>query len=112
MVLPVFATCVPSCQVSFCLLCSVYAFFQGYLEVQIFNRMKKIQKPKRLAGNSEGEGGPSKAKKQKTKMHTWSEHPDMPEGEKLETLRTYANENREEVKRNPRKQKLHVSVIH
>lgn len=27
--------------------------------------MKKIQKPKRLAGNLEGEGGPSKAKKTK-----------------------------------------------
>lgn len=83
----------------------------GYLEVKIFNRMKKIQKPKRLAGTSEGDGGPSKAKKQKTKMHIWSEQPDMPEGETLETLRTYANENREEVKRNPKKQKLHKDFM-
>ena len=64
--------------------------------------MKKIQKPKRLAGNLEGEGGPSKAKKQKTKMHTWSEHPDMPEGETLATLRTYADEHRDEVKKTPK----------
>lgn len=41
----------------------------GYLEVKIFNRMKKIQKPKRLSGTCEGESGPSKAKKQKTKSY-------------------------------------------
>lgn len=29
--------------------------------------MKKIQKPKRLAGKLEGEGGPSKAKKTENK---------------------------------------------
>lgn len=89
----------------------VYAFFQGCLEVKIFKRMKKLQKPKCLAGTLEGEGGPSKSEKQKTKMHTWSEQPDMPEGELLETLRAYANENREEVKRNPKKQKLHEDFM-
>ena len=73
--------------------------------------MKKIQKRIRLAGTSEGDGGPSKAKKRKTKMHILSEQPDMPEGETLETLRTYANENREEVKRNPKKQKLHKDFM-
>ena len=73
--------------------------------------MKKIQKPKRLAGNLEGESGPSRAKKQKTKMHTWSELPDMPEGETLASLRTYADEHREEVKRNPKKQKLHKDFM-
>ena len=70
--------------------------------------MKKLQKPKCCPGTLEREGGPPKAKKQKTKMHTW---PDMPEGETLETLRTYANENREEVKRNPKKQKLHKDFM-
>ena len=44
-------------------------------------------------------------------MHAWSKHPDMPEGETLEMLRTYANENREEVKRNPKKQKLHKDFM-
>lgn len=41
-------------------------------------------------------------------MHIWSEQPDMPEGGTLETLTTYTNENREEVKRNPKKQKLQL----
>lgn len=44
-------------------------------------------------------------------MHTWSEHPDMPEGETLATLRTYADEHRAEVKRNSKKQKLHKDFM-
>lgn len=85
--------------------------FQGYLEVKIFNRMKKIQKPKRLSGTCEGESGPSKAKKQKTKSYIWSEQPDLPEGETLQTLMSYADKNRNEVKRYPKKHKLHKDFM-
>ena len=86
------------------------SFFQGYLELKIFNRMKKIQKPKRLAGTRDSQSDP-KPKKQKTKTHTWSAVPDLPEGESVDSLRTYANENLDEIKKNPKKHKLHKEFM-
>lgn len=82
----------------------------GYLELKIFNRMKKIQKPKRLAGTRDSQSDP-KPKKQKTKTHTWSAVPDLPEGESVDSLRTYANENLDEIKKNPKKHKLHKEFM-
>lgn len=72
--------------------------------------MKKIQKPKRLAGTRDSQSDP-KPKKQKTKTHTWSAVPDLPEGESVDSLRTYANENLDEIKKNPKKHKLHKEFM-
>ena len=56
--------------------------------MRIHNRMKKLQRPKRLAG------GPASNerlnKKQKTSNCGWSEHPDLPEGETLASLADYS----------------------
>ena len=44
-------------------LCNVLTLFQGYLEVKIFNKMEKIQKPKRSADPAGAEA--AKAKRHK-----------------------------------------------
>ena len=90
-------------------LCNVLTLFQGYLEVKIFNRMKKIQKPKHSANPAEA--GPSKAKRQKKDFSIWAQQPDLPAGETLATLKAFAEENRNEVRRNPRKHKAHKDFM-
>ena len=72
--------------------------------------MKKIQKPKCLAGTRDSQSDP-KPKKQKIKTHTWSAVPDLPEGESVDSLRTHANENLDEIKKNPKKHKLHKEFM-
>ena len=37
--------------------------------------------------------------------------PDLPEGESVDSLRTYANENLDEIKKNPKKHKLHKEFM-
>lgn len=71
--------------------------------------MKKIQKPKRPANPAEA--GPSKAKRQKKDFSTWAQQPDLPAGETLATLKAFAEENRNEVRRNPRKHKAHKDFM-
>lgn len=62
----------------------------GSLEVKIMNRMKKLQRPKRLAADCSGERkGAKPGKRAKHSLDSWSKKPPLPEGETLDTLKNY-----------------------
>lgn len=90
-------------------LCSVLTLFQGYLEVKIFNRMKKIQNPNVQLILLELV--PLRSKGTKKGFSMWAKQPDLPAGETLATLKAFSDENRHEVRKNPLKHKAYKELI-
>lgn len=92
-------------------LCNVLTLFQGYLEVKIFNRMKKIQKPKHPANPAEA--GPSKAKLR----HQERFQSELCKAARLTcrwdsgNFKAFSDENRYDVRKNPRKHKAHKDFM-
>ena len=87
----------------------LYVFLKSTLEVRIHNRMKKLQRPKRLAGGPASND--SLNKKQKTSNCGWSEHPDLPEGETLASLADYVASSWSELARKPNDIRLHRDFL-
>lgn len=54
---------------------------------------------------------PLRPKGKKKDFSIWAQQPDLPAGETLETLKAFAEENRNEVRRNPRKHKAHKDFM-
>ena len=54
------------------------------------NRMKKLQRPKRLIRDNDGEQkGAKPGKRSKLSLDAWSIKPPLPEGETIDTLKNY-----------------------
>lgn len=54
---------------------------------------------------------PLRPKGKKKDFSIWAQQPDLPAGETLATLKAFAEENRNEVRRNPRKHKAHKDFM-
>lgn len=62
---------------------------RGSLEVKIMNRMKKLQRPKRLTDNDGDGKGAKREKRARLSLDAWSQKPPLPEGETTDTLKKY-----------------------
>ena len=53
------------------------------------NRMKKLQRPKRLTDNDGDGKGAKREKRARLSLDAWSQKPPLPEGETTDTLKKY-----------------------